>query len=83
METKPIRPYIPLVYGSSEARAELECSPNEVTSLPSQVANLLLEKRVTPLQAQAVLVRAWEVIQQKGCLSLRDYQPNQKEWNRI
>lgn len=74
---RPIRPYIPLVYGPREAKAEMEESPNDVKDLPRQIATRLLGAKLTPLQAQAVLVRAWEIVQREGCLSIRDHQPKE------
>lgn len=74
-----IRPYLPIVMNPAQARAELDAAARTAWDLPGQIADQLMEAKLTPLQAQAVLVRAWARIQQLGTIRAPDHQPREKE----
>lgn len=71
METRRI--YMPITLGPDSARLELEYSQKadgvDVLELVRQVRDILLAANLTPLQAQAVLVRAWAQVQTTGMIS--------------
>lgn len=73
------RPYLPIVMNPDQARAELNTAARTAWDLPRQIADQLMEAKLTPLQAQAVLVRAWVRIQQLGTIRTPDHQPMEKE----
>lgn len=65
--------FLPLAMGQKEAFAELESAGKEKAAAydtVNQITNLLLQNNLTPLQAQAVLVRAWRNVQLNGRLNL-------------
>lgn len=67
------RSYLPITLDPTAARLELKfCErqrKDDVKELVRKVRDLVLAENLTPLQAQAVLVRAWVQIQTHGMLT--------------
>ena len=55
--------------GYEDAGEVLRYSQLNGTGLPDQIAKMILAETPTPLQAQAILVRAWGAIQKNARLS--------------
>lgn len=68
MEEKKPRAYMPITLSLDEAALEVRNTENG-RELADSICAQLLNASVTPLQAQAILVRAWVRVQKNGFLS--------------
>lgn len=73
MEQGKERVYMNIALSQEAAKRELEYARDhdnvQTNSLVREVSEVLLRANLTPLQAQAVLVRAWARVQAKGRIS--------------
>ena len=74
------RSYLPITFDPAAASLEMKfCERPDVQKLVRKVRDLMLEESLTPLQAQAVLVRAWVQIQSHGILNAEASSGHQTE----
>lgn len=71
MEKISERIYMDIGMGQDAAKFEIDHADSRVRALAHEITERLLQEGLTPLQAQAVLVRAWAGVQSQGVLSLR------------
>ena len=71
------RYYIPIGMDRAQASEEFKAMDWEARSLASQISEMILDQGLTPLQAQAVLVQAWALVQTQGVLRVPDRRPSQ------
>ena len=79
MEPKS-RYYAPLSMSMEDAGLELKNSPVGIWHGVDAIKNVILAAKATPLQAQAMLIRAWARVQVEGLIvSPRDLEPSQSQ----
>ena len=64
--------YAQIVMTAAHARLVLDeanCRGKSIGEYVNQISNILLEANLTPLQAQAILVRSWGLLQENGTLT--------------